>query len=365
MKSSFWKNALQYAFGFGLLALIIYWYWGSKPGKLNYEDQALTLVAGSPAATLIAQDKSTPGIGDIISKPVKVWPLVLACLVWVVALLITFYRWYVLVRAQDLPFTLRNALRLGLVSYFFNSFLPGSVGGDIFKAVAVAREQSRRTVAVATIIVDRVLGLWTLAWLVAVSGGIFWLMGNETLLNNNALKTIVRTTALIVIVSGSMWILMGMVSEAKSEKLSATLRKIPKLGHSLSELWRAGVMYRQKLRALGFAFLLTVVGHLGWVVIFYLCVSAFPEVQAADFVEHILIVPVGMTAQALFPMPGGVGGGEAAYGWLYTLVGVPATGGILGCLVQRLIAWVIGLIGYVIYTRMKKEIPPIDPNEGI
>ena len=35
-----------------------------------------------------------------------------------------------------------------------------------------------------------------------------------------------------------------------------------------------------------------------------------------------------------------------------------ATGGILGCLVQRVIAWSIGLVGYIIYTRMKKSLPP-------
>ena len=100
---------------------------------------------------------------------------------------------------------------------------------------------------------------------------------------------------------------------------------------------------------------MTLVGHAGWVFIFHLCVSAFPDVDSATLPEHILIVPVGMTAQALFPLPGGVGGGEAAYGWLYTLIGNAAIGGILGCLVQRVIAWGIGLIGYVIYLRMPKE----------
>ena len=38
-----------------------------------------------------------------------------------------------------------------------------------------------------------------------------WLTDNETLVNNESLKTIVRITALIVIVSGSVFILMGML----------------------------------------------------------------------------------------------------------------------------------------------------------
>lgn len=360
MKSSFWLNGLKYAVGFGLLGAIIYGYWGPTPGKLTYDEKALTLLTGGLADVQIKQDKATPGIGDLLVRPMNFWPLLAASVIWAVALSITFVRWYILVRAQDLPFTVRNAFRLGLVSSFFNSILPGSVGGDIFKAVAIAREQSRRTVAVATIVVDRVLGLWALAWLVAVSGGLFWLTDNPVLATNENLKVIVRVTAFLVIVSGSVFILMGMVPEERSGKIAARLARLPKVGGSVAELWRAGVMYRMKLKSLGAAFCLTVVGHLGWVVIFYLCVLSFPDLKAPAFSEHLLIVPVGMTAQAAFPMPGGVGGGEAAYGWLYTLVGVPATGGIIGCLLQRIIAWGIGMIGYMVYLRMKKEIPPAE-----
>ena len=66
------------------------------------------------------------------------------------ALVMTLVRWFVLVRAQGLPFRFPDALRLGLIGFFFNTFLPGSVGGDIIKAAFLAREQNRRTVAVAT-----------------------------------------------------------------------------------------------------------------------------------------------------------------------------------------------------------------------
>jgi uncharacterized protein (TIRG00374 family) len=336
VKSVFWKNLIQYGIGAGLLAYIISANWESKPG--------------SP----------TPGLGDVFSKPFHVGPLILAGLIWTVALFITFVRWWVLVRAQGLPFTLRSAIRLGLVSFFFNTFLPGSVGGDILKAVAVAREQSRRTVAVATVIIDRVLGLWALAWLVALLGGIFWVTGNPYLVNNESLKTIVRATTGIVVGSALAWSVLGLVSEVKAEAIAQRLSRIPKVGHSLGELWRACALYRRSPTAVALALGMTLIAHSGWVVIFYLCVSAFPDIELPTLAEHFLIVPVGMTAQALFPLPGGIGGGEAAFGWLYTRLDKPATGGILGCLVQRVIAWGIGLVGYIIYTRMKKELPPVE-----
>jgi uncharacterized protein (TIRG00374 family) len=353
-----WKNVGLYAIGFGLLAFIIYYNWNATPGKPTDVQKATAFLAGAAADVEAQRANTTPGLVEVFSRPVNPWPFALACVIWVVALFITFFRWYLLVRAQDLPFTVRSAVRLGLVSYFFNSILPGSVGGDVLKAVSVARDQRRQTVAVATILIDRVIGLWALAWLVALAGGIFWALGNRTLVENEALKTIVRVTAAIVIGSAMVWSLMGLFTAERSEAMAQRLARIPKLGNPLAELWRACWMFRRKDKAVAIALGMTLVGHLGWVFIFHLCVSSFPDVDSATFPEHLLIVPVGMTAQALFPLPGGVGGGEAAYGWLYTLLGRPAIGGILGCLVQRVIAWGIGFIGYLVYTRMKKEVPP-------
>jgi uncharacterized membrane protein YbhN (UPF0104 family) len=177
-------------------------------------------------------------------------------------------------------------------------------------------------------------------------------MGNRHLLENDALKMIVRVTAGIVMISAMVWSAMGLFSEARSESMSHRLARIPKLGGPLAELWRAGWLYRRKKTAVAAALGMTLVGHCGWVFIFHLCVQSFPDIDSATLPEHVLIVPVGMTAQALFPLPGGVGGGEAAYGWLYTLLGKSAIGGILGCLVQRVVAWGIGFIGYIVYTRM-------------
>src|SRR6266478_2502078 len=100
-----------------------------------------------------------------------------ALLIGLASVLLSFIRWYVLVRAVDLPFRVSDALRLGMVGFFFISFLPGSVGGDLLKAAFLAREHDRRTVAVATVVMDRMFALWALIWFVAVVGGVSWLAG--------------------------------------------------------------------------------------------------------------------------------------------------------------------------------------------
>ncbi|MBO0699617.1 MAG: flippase-like domain-containing protein, partial [Zavarzinella sp.] len=202
-----------------------------------------------------------------------------------------------------------------------------------------------------------------LAWLVALLGGIFWVTENPYLINNDSLKTIVRATTGIVVASAFAWWLLGLLTEEKAEAVAQRLGRIPKVGTSVGEAWRACSLYRRQPGVVAIALGMTLVAHAGWVVIFYLCVSAFPDIELPTLAEHFLIVPVGMTAQALFPLPGGIGGGEAAYGWLYTRLDKAATGGVLGCLVQRVIAWGIGLVGYIIYTRMRRELPAAEAPE--
>lgn len=72
-------------------------------------------------------------------------------------------RWRMVLRVQgfDLPFS--RAAEISLVSHFFNSFLLGTVGGDVMKAYYAAREtHHKKTEAVLTVFVDRVIGLWSM-----------------------------------------------------------------------------------------------------------------------------------------------------------------------------------------------------------
>jgi uncharacterized protein (TIRG00374 family) len=297
----------------------------------------------------------SPGIADALQRPVHWAPLTLACLICLGSVLLTFVRWYVLVRAQELPFTLPNAMRLGMIGYFLSNFLPaGSVGGDIIKAAFVAREQSRRTVAVATVLIDRAIGLWGLCWLVALLGLAFWSGGLVTGEAAGVLQTIIAASVGIVAVSLVVWLLLGFLPQYRADRFAGRLEKIPKLGHSAAEFWRAVWMYRCRSGSVALALALSLVGHVGFVSTFYfsaLALQPADEIPSAEV--HFLIVPIGMAIQAGFPAPGGVGGGEYAFGYLYSLVGYPMANGVLASLVQRMITWGLGLVGYLVYLRMR------------
>jgi uncharacterized protein (TIRG00374 family) len=324
---------LKYGLGIGLLAWVIWVNW-------------------SPT------DES-PGLRSALEHPINVAPFVLAAVICLLSILLTFIRWYVLVRAQGLPFTLPNALRLGLIGYYLSTFLPGSVGGDIIKAAFIAREQRRRTVAVATVLIDRAVGLCGLFWLVTLLGSIFWLSGSLDR-NVQTLNSILLGAALLSAGSLVFWFVLGWLPQYRAERFAGRLSRIPKIGHALAEFWRAVWMYRCQGRSVFVALVMAVIGHVGFVLTFYFSAMTLvdPE-QIPSLADHFLLVPVGMAIQAGFPAPGGVGGGEYGYGKLYSLLGYPFANGVLGSLVQRVITWVLAMGGYLVYLRMRPALRPV------
>ena len=88
-------------------------------------------------------------------------PLAWVCCASAVA--ITMFRWHYLVKSLDVPFPLRDALRIGFLGYLFNLAPMGILGGDLLKVFMLAREQpGSKAKALASVAVDRMLGLYML-----------------------------------------------------------------------------------------------------------------------------------------------------------------------------------------------------------
>lgn len=334
--------ALKYGVGLGLLAGLIVWYWHDT-----------------------SEDGQEIGLAAALERPVH-WPACVQAVAFCAAsILITFVRWFVLVRAQDLPFSMASALRLGSIGLYWNTFLPGSIGGDIIKAAFLAREQSRRTVAVATILFDRIVGLCGLFWLITLLGSALNLMdvGHSSSLTPQA-QTVLRSIVLAAagLAGGSLvfWFVMGYFSESWAERMAGRFERIPKIGVSVAELWRAAWLYRRRTPAVTLALALAIVSHGGFVLTFYFAAQVLsPPAALPPFAVHFVIVPAGMTFQAIVPTPNGVGVGEAGFGGLYELIGFAFVAGALASLVQRAIMWAIALVGYLVYFRTKATHPTL------
>lgn len=334
-----WNTLIRYGIGLALLAFVIWRHWEPAEGSTGV------------------------GLKDVFraDRDIRWWLYGLAACVSCVNIAITFIRWYLLVRAQDLPFTLRDAFRLGLVGYFFNTFLPGAVGGDLLKAAFLAREQERRTVAVSTVLIDRGIGLWGLIALAAISGTIFWLVNPEVIDSQPDLRRAVRVALGLMAATFGLWAFLGVLPERRAKRFAERLRWLPRVGPVLAEFWRAVWLYRSRGFTIMTALGMSVLGHVCNVIVFFLAAQTFHSANVLDptpsLFQHGIIVPVGMTFQGFFPAPGGVGGGEFIFGLLYERLGYPGENGILGSLGVRMLAWALGLCGYIVYMFMKRQVP--------
>ena len=81
---------------------------------------------------------------------------------------VMIWRWLLLLRAADVPVSGADAARLFLVSSFVGSFLPAGVGGDAARAWGLSQTTAKLGDALASVVVDRVLGVLSLAAMGAV-----------------------------------------------------------------------------------------------------------------------------------------------------------------------------------------------------
>jgi len=326
-------NIFKYAIGIAILALLILRYWNPPQGIGLRQLWQKFVIQGQPLH----------------------WRyFALAFALCLAGVLQTFIRWGYLVRAIGLPFTVLDSVRLGFVGFFYNTMLPGSVGGDLIKAYCMAREHDRRTRAIATIIVDRVVGLWALFWLVSVSGAIFWASGKIAGNNAAAGRFIITAAIAIVITSLVIWVAMGFLSQERADRFARRLARIPKVGGPASEAWHAVWLYRVQGKAIWLALFVAILGHVGFVIGYYFsALTIFDANDVPSLANQFLVVPIAMAAQAGIPTPGGLGGGEWIISLLYPLIGFQGQVGAFMWFVNRIITWIIGFFGYLTYIQMK------------
>lgn len=346
-QSKAWIILLKYAIGLAILVFIVATNWD------------------------VTQNGEQVGFSALLTRSIDPGFFALGLGLAAVGVSITFVRWYFLVIAQDLPITPRDVARLGFIGLFFNTFLPASVGGDLVKVAYIVREQSRRTVAVATVVMDRVIGLAGLFWLATLVGGTLYFAGVfDPLLTlptaHTAIETILLITSGVVAATIVVWVVIGLIPSAWLDRFEVRLEEVfRKIGHSLAELVRAVRVYRRKGRTVALALGMSMVSHFCFVLAFYCGARVFqPEDEMPPLLAHLLIVPVGMTIRASIPLPAGLGGSEYSFGKLYQWFGAPFIGGVFGSLVgQTGFQLILGLIGLIAYRNFEKP-APLAQSEG-
>jgi uncharacterized protein (TIRG00374 family) len=111
---------------------------------------------------------------DRLVKNANLAYLLAALMVLPISYLITSRRWHLLLHALDIQLTQSRTFVLNMVGAFYNTFMPGSTGGDLIKAYYAAKHTTHKVRAVLSVIVDRVIGLLALIILGGVMAAVQW-----------------------------------------------------------------------------------------------------------------------------------------------------------------------------------------------
>jgi glycosyltransferase 2 family protein len=267
-------------------------------------------------------------------------------------------RWFIIVRIQGLSQKLPSIISLTMIGNFFNTFMPGSVGGDLIKAWYIAgREPEKRTRAVFSVLVDRVLGLAVIVAYSAITAIFF----TQWLQNNHQLKL---TALMIWLFTGTCFVLTILFFWPPSWELKITQNIIGLLhkNRRLGELTDSIMKFRNHFSALIGCIALSALSVLG-IVMFHVYLGNLLGIPLSTS-QYFFIIPLALTVSAVPLLPGGIGTGQVAFYTLFKWMGVsdPELGGTLCTLVQ-IYTISFNCLGAFFYLKSKRCIEPSTQKE--
>lgn len=262
--------------------------------------------------------------------------LVIALGLLLAAAFVSITRWWRLLRVADCNTTWPAAARLTFLGFFFNQVVPGGLtGGDLVKAVLVVRENSnRRAEAFVSVIVDRALGLIVVTGLATI---VVWVSGDKFAV----LRLPVTLTFSGMLVA--VWVFVH-PGPRRLLHIEGLLERLPQK-ERLKSIDAAVQIYGDHKVELAIAVVLSIFNHVGIAGAIYALGNAFGASLSA--LEYLGLTAIANLISSLPVAPGGWGVGEAAFGYLFHLLGLPATLGVAVSITYRLLTMAMGLCGGV------------------
>jgi uncharacterized membrane protein YbhN (UPF0104 family) len=298
----------------------------------------LLVVAG--AFTYILTRQSWPELVDALSR-IEPVSIALASLLQVACILIATVRWRCLLRAYGARTTpaFGTALRVYFVGQFYNTYLPGAVGGDVLRGVLTRSSfagEGGATASVAIVFVERGLGLLGVLAVSALAA---------PFAASDELQRLILPYSLL----GSLGVAAVITAITLGQRLAryAPLR-IATILRSLPELQRVPPFVAACLLSVGTQTLVAFCAHV-------LLLNVYPQ---ADVRQSLMAMPLAAGA-AFFPLSyAGAGPRDFVLMNIYKLLGIPSAAGTATALSLLLVTLLVAGLGGVL-----QLLAPLHPPE--
>ncbi|HET9370770.1 MAG TPA: lysylphosphatidylglycerol synthase transmembrane domain-containing protein [Vicinamibacterales bacterium] len=276
-----------------------------------------------------------------------IW-LAFALLLYLGMVVISAWRWNLLLRAQHVAAAFGRLVNSFLVAVFFNNFLPSNIGGDVVRIRDTARVAGSKTLAATVVLVDRGIGLLGLVFVAALGAtlaarnseaigplgpGVLWMMlGGAVAVAAPAVLMPQRIGQLLSPLRRlhQEWV------ETRIERLTGALGKFRDAPSALIGCFAGAILVQAVL-----------VG-------FYAAIAHGLHIRVP--LAHLaIVVPISFVVQMLPLSVNGWGVRESTFGFYFTRLGLPLESALALSFIGAALTMLFSISGAFAYLSRRRE----------
>lgn len=283
-------------------------------------------------------------------------PVFIAVLFFLGLTLFMSLRWRLLTTSLGIRVDFSKLVSFYMIGFFFNNFLPTSIGGDLSRAFYLGKQSGSRSTSLGTILLERMIGLLATLSLAGVS--LIWLLGEF-----NSRRILYFT---LLLVAGIALVLAMVMSRRVYRRISQILTSITfaGIGLKLSKVLDTLHYYRDKKKVLLGAYLFSLLGHVMIICMNYVLARAI-GIDQVSFTYFFLLVPVTFIF-SLMPSINGIGVRDSGYILLLGSQQVDTAHALSLSFLVTIVPMLISLLGGVlfVYYRHRGLVAPVTLEEN-
>lgn len=275
----------------------------------------------------------------------------LSLLFFMVCILLLSKRWQILLNQVKIYQKYGLLINFYFIGFFFNNFLPTTIGGDVSRAYNISKVSGKKAHSVGIILLERMMGL--LATLTLAILSMFWVYKYF-----HTKRIIFLTIALFAIV---IFILVNLLIPSTFNFTGKLLKKIKlfNIGERVHNVLYSIHSYRENKKIILYAYLISILSQTNLIFMNYILAQSL-HLDNVSLGFLFIVIPVTFIL-GLFPSVNGLGVRDTGYVFLLTRVGLTPAEALSLSFLNTLVPVLLSLYGglLLIFYRHKKRLEPL------
>lgn len=272
-------------------------------------------------------------------QKISLWQIVLYISVLIAGMIISAYKWRILVQFKGFKVSLLKCFQLYLAGAFINNFMPSFIGGDTYKAYQIGKEEKKYVSAAASVVVDRITGLVGAMILSVVFAALNW-------------RVVAEHKILLIILAIVFLILFAMGIIGASARFSFWQKLFQFMPKKILEVIKDFAEYKKDEKTLLKSLLLAIIyNFVGLALVNYILFWGLGiHVGILDYLTVIFFISI---VSSLPVSVNNIGIKEWAYVTFFGFFGVNAAAVIAVALLSRIIQMIVSFAAVPFYLKNK------------